>query len=322
MQKEEQKKESEDSLLCPSFSTYSSDKLAYIADQVTRNHSLPQNDSDIDLYDNDGEPNHQNDDSDFEFVAFRKTADGVFFDRNDGPVFPIFNRDLAGTPPECDGGGKGGRISGAEEIRFSMEKLLIGNEEEDRRSRLNPPPSSSSSEVDDELDANPAGTYCVWAPNPVRASPNRCKKSNSTGSSSSPAKRWKLLDLLRRSKSDGKDSFVFLTPSSSSSSSSSSSLGFGSGKKEKEKKKKEEEEGANANVKSKEKRGGGSERNRSGGGDVAGKRSPAVSAHEALYVRNREMRRVDKRRSYLPYKQDLVGFCAALNGMGRTFAPF
>ena len=50
-----------------------------------------------------------------------------------------------------------------------------------------------------------------------------------------------------------------------------------------------------------------------GGGDKK------VSAHEALYVRNREMRKVDKRRSYLPYRQDLVGFCASLNGIGRAF---
>ncbi|KAK7244164.1 hypothetical protein RIF29_38982 [Crotalaria pallida] len=86
--------------------------------------------------------------------------------------------------------------------------LLISDEDICRES-----PSSSSLEVE-ELDGIPTGTYCVWTPKSVQsvqASPNRCKKSNSTGSSSaSPSKRWKLLDLLRRSKSEGKSTFVFL----------------------------------------------------------------------------------------------------------------
>ncbi|XP_057763208.1 uncharacterized protein LOC130983052 [Arachis stenosperma] len=322
MRKQEEEIE-EYSLVCPSFSTYSSHKLAHIADQITREHySPPQNDTD--LSPNYNHQDHlQNDDTDFEFIAFRKAAEGVFFDRFNGPVFPVFNQDLAGIPPECGGGangdedGEGDRNSGAEDIRFSMEELLIGEEAENRRSSRDPPSSSSSSEVDDDLDGIPPGTYCVWTPNPVQASPSRCKKSNSTGSSPSPAKRWKILDFFRRSKSDGKNTLVFLTPSASPSFFLS---GFGSSKKEqkekKEKKKKVKKKGAN--VKSKEECSGGS-----GGGGFTGKRSPAaVSAHEALYVRNREMRRVDKRRSYLPYRQDLVGFCATLNGMGRTFPPF
>ncbi|KAL4316540.1 hypothetical protein AHAS_Ahas15G0295300 [Arachis hypogaea] len=135
MRKQEEEIE-EYSLVCPSFSTYSSHKLAHIADQVTREHySPPQNDTD--LFPNDNHQDHlQNDDTNFEFIAFRKAADGVFFDRFNGPVFPVFNQDLAGTPPECGGGangdedGEGDRNSGAEDIRFSMEELLIGEEAE------------------------------------------------------------------------------------------------------------------------------------------------------------------------------------------------
>ncbi|KAK7271673.1 hypothetical protein RJT34_27764 [Clitoria ternatea] len=260
--------ETVDSLVCPSFSAYSSNKLNDIADQVTRD---VQNDNRFD----------ENDDTDFEFVAFRKVADGVFFDAATH-AFPIFDRDLAAPPAE-------GRISGAAEdtaaIQITLEKLMM----EDAQS------SSSSSEVEDELDAIPPGTYCVWTPKPVEAPASRCKKSKSTGSSSS--RRWKLLDLLRRSNSEGKESFVFLTPSASSS-----SVGLGSGKKKGAR-------GENSN-------GGGKNIPASSDGE---KKVAAVSAHEALYVRNREMRRVDKRRSYLPYRQDLVGFCVNLNSMGKAF---
>ncbi|CAL0321798.1 unnamed protein product [Lupinus luteus] len=84
----------------------------------------------------------------------------------------------------------------------SVMKLLISDD--NHRSD-----SLSSTKVD-ELDAIPADTYCLWTPKlsqSVQASSNRYKKSNSTGSSS---KIWKLLDLIRRSKSDGRNTFNFL----------------------------------------------------------------------------------------------------------------
>ncbi|KAL2335683.1 hypothetical protein Fmac_016896 [Flemingia macrophylla] len=238
MQKEEE--EIVDSLLCPSFSAYSSDALHRVADQVTRNDNrFGQNDDDDDAFE------------------FGKVADGVFLDAA-CPAFPIFDRDFAG------GGLRG---TGEEAIQVTLGKLLMDD---------SPSSCSSSSEVDDELENVPPGTYCVWKPKAAAASP--CRKSKSTGSSSS--RRWKLLDLLRRSNSEGKESVVFLTPSKKDG---------GNGKR------------AAAS-------GGGSER-----------KVPAVSAHEALYVRNREMRREVKRRSYLPYRQDLVGFCVNLNAMGKSF---
>lgn len=305
MQKEEEKESVVDTLVCPSFSTYSS-VTADIADQVTREHLESQNDNRLDSNDDDHRRYLDDAENDFEFVAFRKASDEVFFEGYAGPVFPIFNCDLVKSTTESDTDG-GIRHSGEDDdddgdavaLQFPMRKLLISDED-----RRRDPPSSSSSEVDD-LDAIPAGTYCVWTPKSPQASPNRCKKSNSTGSSSSPSssKRWKLLDLLRRSNSEGKDTFVFLTPA-------------------KKKNKKKEEEEAKVE-KSKERRDSGKKNEIGGGGRVAGKKPPAtVSAHESLYVRNREMRRVDKRRSFLPYKQDLVGFCASLNGMGRAFTPF
>ena len=178
-----------ESLVCPSFSAYSSNTLDDIADQVIRN-----------------DVRFQENDTDFEFVAFRKVADGVFVDNNATPAFPIFDRDLATAAEEDSGEGKR-RASGEEDdvaaIQITLGKLLMDDSS----------PSCSSSVVEDELENVPPGTYCVWTPrkaSPAPATP--CRKSKSTGSSSS--KRWKLLDLLRRSNSEGKESVVFLTPSS------------------------------------------------------------------------------------------------------------
>ncbi|KAK4375653.1 hypothetical protein RND71_006330 [Anisodus tanguticus] len=88
----------------------------------------------------------------------------------------------------------------ADEIFYNvpLRKLFI----EDRE-------IASSSEGDD-LDGIPPGTYCVWKPRAAEESPTdqRCKKSNSTGSSS---KRWKLRDFLHQSNSDSKETFVYLT---------------------------------------------------------------------------------------------------------------
>ncbi|KAJ8559863.1 hypothetical protein K7X08_003921 [Anisodus acutangulus] len=81
-------------------------------------------------------------------------------------------------------------------IQVPLRKLFI----EDRE-------IASSSEGDD-LDGIPPGTYCVWKPRAAEESltDQRCKKSNSTGSSS---KRWKLRDFLHRSNIDGKETRVF-----------------------------------------------------------------------------------------------------------------
>ncbi|XP_028778620.1 uncharacterized protein LOC114735121 [Neltuma alba] len=261
MKNQQEREESVDSLTSPSFSSYTSDKLADIADQVNRD------------YRRGIEPR----DNGFEFVTFREAADGVFLDGSVGPVFPIFNRDLL-TLYESDGGDGHGRDSSAEEdhvmaLQFPMRNLMIHDD--------NDPPSSSSSSSDvDDLEGIPPGSYCVWTPNSAKASPSRHKKSNSTGSPLS-SKRWKLLDLLRRSNSDGKDSFVFASPTSSGSN-------WG---------KKKEVRGEN----SKEKK---------------------VSAHEALYGRNKELTKQNKRRSYLPYRQDLIGFGVSVNGVGRALRSF
>lgn len=148
--------------------------------------------------------------------------------------------------------------------------------------------SSSSSSEADLLESIPPGTYCVWRPrDDVVSSPASCKKSKSTGSAS---KRFRIRDFIRRSNSDGKaasSSFVFLTPKKDKIVDDKLSLEF---------------------VK------------------VAGKlrtpASPSSSAHETFYMQNRAMKEGEKRKSYLPYRKDLVGFFANVNGLGKTAKPF
>ncbi|KAL1812313.1 hypothetical protein ACET3Z_022378 [Daucus carota] len=242
-----------DNVVCPSFNSYSSDKLAEIASKVTDEFNR------ITLV---------HDEDEFEF-SLELSADQI---NNQGPIFPIFNRQLYDQNNE----------EKASANLLPLKNLFL---EEAEASRL----SSSSSSEADELESIPPGTYCVWRPkDDVASSPASCKKSKSTGSAS---KRFRIRDLIRRSNSEGKSSssssFVFLTP-----------------KKEKLV----------------------DEKLRLESGKVAGKMrapaSPSSSAHETFYMQNRAMKEGEKRKSYLPYRKDLVGFFANVNGLGKAAKPF
>ncbi|GMH21481.1 hypothetical protein Nepgr_023323 [Nepenthes gracilis] len=112
------------------------------------------------------------------------------------------------------------------------------------------------------------------------------KKSNSTGSS----KRWKFRNLLHRSSSDGKDTIVFLTPIDHRTSEKA------------------------------QKKVAAQRRLTDGKSTSSGQR--AAKAHEAHYLKNRAIRQSNQRRSFLPYRQDLVGFFATANGLSTTTQPF
>ncbi|XP_049358793.1 uncharacterized protein LOC125823453 [Solanum verrucosum] len=153
---------------------------------------------------------------------------------------------------------------------------------------------SESSEAE-ELETIPARTYCMWKPKISEPSPGKCKKSKSTGFVS---KRWpRIRDLLRRSNSEGKeeDSFVFLKPkktieNESAKTKNSSEVVKTAGKLKQTK------------------------TSTSGGEKVL---PPAV-----YYVRNRADKEADKnkRKSYLPYRKELIGFFAI--GLSRSYRPF
>ncbi|XP_059656394.1 uncharacterized protein LOC132303229 [Cornus florida] len=289
--------------LSPSFNSYSSCNLAEIAARVVEEFRAESESAEIDddvfgfkneesfedkqpiiIQDEEVEKkkNEEDDNDEFEFAFVCRepnsspiSADDIFYNGQIRPVFPIFNRDLllghAGNensvPPKPP--------------RLPLRKLFIQERET---------PSCSSSESD-ELDRIPPGTYCVWKPKAAGAeSPGKCKKSNSTGSS----KRWKFRDLLHRSNSEGKDTFVFLTPSNSN------------GKKRGEKVEKLTEAALKLAGELK-----------ANGVAADGGVSPAVH-----YARNRTLKDGDRRRSFLPYRQDIIGFFANVNGLSRNIHPF
>lgn len=225
-------------------------------------------------------------------------ADDVFQNGEIRPVFPIFNRDLLFAGAD-DGDGAGG--SGASSAWPSLRKIFV-EEANDLR------PSSSASESD-ELEGVPEGTYCEWS---GKAAASSCKKSNSTGFS----RLWRFRDLVHRSSSDGKDAFVFLNPNNhhhhhnnsthtTAATKPSNEAVRKTDKAEEEEKKKSSSYGKATAAKGKAKG-----------------RQTASSAHEKHYVRNRAKKEGDKRRSYLPYRQDLVGFFTNVNGLSRNVHPF
>lgn len=171
----------------------------------------------------------------------------------------------------------------AESLWSPLKKLFIEEQYDN--------PSSSASESD-ELERIPEGTYCEWS----RKTAGSCKKSNSTGFS----RLWRFRDLVHRSNSDGKDAFVFLNPNSARAKPSNESL-----KKMEMAEKEKKRISGPATAKTK-----------------AAKTQTASSVHEKHYIRFRAKKEGDKRRSYLPYRQDLVGFFTNVNGMSRNVHPF
>ncbi|KAF5743760.1 hypothetical protein HS088_TW08G00347 [Tripterygium wilfordii] len=248
----------------PSFDTYSSGKLAEIAARVIQefNNETESNDGDG----SDGE---------FEFsIVCRNeesipiTADEIFYNGQIRPVYPLFNTDLLLSNGLCTINEEATIVKTKATSHRPPLRQLFSEERELTSS------SCSSSEAD-ELDGAEPGTYCVWTPKKAgESSPGLSKKSGSTGSS----KKWKFRDILYRSHSDGKETFVFLTRIN--------------------KKGKTEESKQRTTVSNtKEERG---------------------RTEDEYAKRNRAAKESEKRRSYLPYRQDLVGIFTNVNGQSRN----
>ncbi|XP_028754451.1 uncharacterized protein LOC114713933 [Neltuma alba] len=155
--------------------------------------------------------------------------------------------------------------------------------------------SLSSASESDEPDGTPEGPYCEWSEKiAVEASSAKCGKSNSTGFS----KLWRFRETKLRSNSDGKDAFVFLNPSDNRS----------TGVQPEKAVTTKTNSGEAKNVAVKKVKGGNSK--------------TTSSAHEKHYVMNRAKKESEKKKSYLPYKQDMFGIFANVNGMSRNVHPF
>ncbi|KAJ0254094.1 hypothetical protein HA466_0116560 [Hirschfeldia incana] len=244
----------------PSFSTYSGDRLAEIASRVVR----------------DDYKEKENDE--FEFAILQTASSSSSSSVDGGLVFPVFDQTLLSEP---------------EAVATPLKDLLL------RERNDQPPPvayssSSEDEEEEDDLDTIPSEMYCPWTParSAAEMSPSGgCRKSKSTGSSSTLSwskRRWRIRDLLKRSRSDGKQSLTFLDSSHSTNNTNEPSPSVPSPKTTTLKKKEKEK----------------------------------VSAHEKFYLRNKAMKEEDKKRSYLPYKQDLVGLFSNVSRFSKTFPPF
>ncbi|CAN8266123.1 unnamed protein product [Cochlearia groenlandica] len=244
--------------LSPSFSTYSGDSLAVIAERVGQKFA---------------DEKGGDEESEFEFstAAYPHGNEGGF-------AFPVFDRNLVTDSTVVKLNGKS-----TESVVTPLKDLFLLERNEESTNQTYP--SSSSDDEEEELDEIPSEIYCPWTPDRSAAaemSPNGgCRKSKSTGSSST--RRWRIRDLLKRSHSDGKQSLKFLNQNSINSNNRDESS---SKKKKKEK--------------------------------VLASSVSLVSAHEKFYLRNKAMKEEDKRKSYLPYKKDLVGLFSNV----KAFPPF
>ncbi|XP_075483557.1 uncharacterized protein LOC142523710 [Primulina tabacum] len=184
-------------------------------------------------------------------------AEDAFINGKIRPVFPLFNRDLFFSDDEPD----------SLQLESPPSKPLVKKVFVETKDSVE---MTSSSTRNDDI----RGPYCEWASRKaVEVSPETCKKSNSTGFS----KLWRFKELMGRSNSDGRDTFVFLN-------------------------------NGNAPPAAKVKKG-------------AKSKTASLSAHE-VYLKSKA-RDEEKRRSYLPYRPELMGFFTNANsGLSKNVHPF
>ncbi|MED6180991.1 hypothetical protein PIB30_015214 [Stylosanthes scabra] len=302
----------------PSFSSYSSETLADIAARVINElrQNPHQNDAavsdvleddhdslfqpweDKNENENENDNNHdQNDDQEeedeFEFTFSRHqntspiSADDIFYN---GQIKPMYMYPLFGNPLTNDI--NNGAVSSVPVPHNNYDddaSATVRRRLPLRMLMFEDSSSENDSVVDEDnsLETVPEGTYCVWNPNnaKVAAMDRNNKKSNSTGtSSSSSSKRWKIRELLLRSHSDGKGN-----------------------------------------------------KNRDGDGDnkkpefvfgVTSKRTSKVAAvakagsGDGYGGASVERDGKSGKKSVFPYKQELIGIFANVNGVGRNLHPF
>ncbi|PAN29342.1 hypothetical protein PAHAL_5G218100 [Panicum hallii] len=237
-------------------------------------------------------------DDGFSFPALPLAADACVV-----PVYPIFGR-----PPSPPPTGEAGEDEPeTATLRVPLGRLLL--EEREFRARQEDARSASarawqeedgeeaSAAADEELEGVPPESYCLWAPGggpaleSAPASPRRCRKSGSTGS----VLRWRRISerLVGRSHSDGKEKFVFLTAAAAAGPEPPPPP---------PPRHKEEEEGGGSTIKVRDGVGAANQLRYYGRGGGGGSGS--------------------RRRSYLPYKQELVGLFANISGLRRSYHPF
>ncbi|PKA53868.1 hypothetical protein AXF42_Ash011348 [Apostasia shenzhenica] len=225
------------------------------------------------------------------------TADDIFYNGRILPVYPLFNRDLM-----AGGGGGGGDASAEEEkLAGALDRFSLSYPKPDLRSGSASSSSSISSEVEDLIRARrTAPAYFSSVPRSAPQSPDRWRKSSSTGTSASASKRWRLRDLMvGRSRSDGKEKFVVVPPADEHETQEREMRYFVSPKPD---------TNSAAAAAAKQKKGIRSKKGKGG----AVKEMDIVTAHRIYYGKGGAdgvpaPAGGNSRRSFLPYRQELLG---------------
>ncbi|XP_051122150.1 uncharacterized protein LOC127245361 [Andrographis paniculata] len=168
---------------------------------------------------------------------------------------------------------------------FNRDLLFSGGDSAALRESLPARPPVKKLFVEASGDAAAAGPYCEWSSGKAveATSAEICRKSNSTGFS----KLWRFKDFLGRSNSDGRDAYVFLNNNQASPPPPPPSPPAA----EKTEKKSGKKEGKREKVKK--------------------SKTTSLSPHES-YLKSKA--KEDRRRSYLPYRPELMGFFTNING--------
>ncbi|KAL2543202.1 Protein of unknown function (DUF1645) [Abeliophyllum distichum] len=207
----------------------------------------------------DGVTEEEENEEEFTFACGGNTspvaAEDAFLNGQIKPVSPLFNRDLLFS----------------EDSKTLHENLPAM------------PPVKKVFVENDDI----SGPYC--ARKAVEASPEVCKKSNSTGFS----KMWRFKDFMGRCNSEGRDAFVFLNNNDTTPAS------VVAGRLKREEKGGGEKKESTVKVKKNQK-----------------SKTASLSAHE-VYLKSKA-KEEDRRRSYLPYRPELMGFFTNVSGGGLT----
>ncbi|KAH0669038.1 hypothetical protein KY289_023531 [Solanum tuberosum] len=277
--------------------SYNEEIIEKLTEDFTEQLSMKQQIIEEDGYEDDEEEevedddDNENEEEEFSFAcgidAPPIAADEMFYNGQIRPLFPLFNQNLLLSDEDLEA------LKEQLPIRPPVKNIFIQTED-------NSIPATSSEEI--------AGPFCEWSKNKAieatRDNPEVCKKSNSTGFS----KLWRFKDFLHRSNSDGRDTFVFLNPTTPAA--------------KVEEKVVRKDETTTSEKKKKE---------ISGEVKLIGKvtkktkkvvkKSEGVLAHEA-YMKSKA-KAEDRRRSYLPYRPELVGFFTNVNGgLTKNVHPF
>lgn len=211
------------SLSSASFNSYSpSDNLSRIAARVinefhSRDDLLLEYSDESKIFVDDDDDNNNNqqqrdedeDEDEFEFPRAPVSpipADEIISNGRILPVYPLFNTELVfgKNIPNTNSVPNNNSVT-TSNIPKAPSRAPLGKLFKEEHEKCASSSSCSSSESD-ELNGVPTEIYCVWKPNTGDNPGELRKKSSSTGTSN----RWKFRHLLRKSNSDGNDTFDFL----------------------------------------------------------------------------------------------------------------